>query len=303
MALGDHRNGLADPRADEDWFTFTLTEETDVAVRGSAAIDGELQDAGGQAVAGVVSLGLPSTGFAHLATLAPGKYYLKVTPWDRLYTGLYSVYVLEAVEPGSTLATAVPLRFGRMAVGTIDPSSDTDYFRIDLDETADVMLGARGEKVRVHGELQDDSGNAVDGAVLNPVFAGPVGFQLLDQLSAGTHYIKVTGSSNLGIGPDTGRYAVLMSEDVLYTDFTDHCERVATTLSRVGDRRTQVRLHHAALPVQPRVRLRGRQRQGCRRPGRRLAQSAAHAHGGARRLHEGGHGPHQQHLGLQQHLG
>ena len=231
MALGDHRNGLADPRADEDWFTFTLTEETDVAVRGSAAIDGELQDAGGQAVAGVVSLGLPSTGFALLATLAPGKYYLKVTPWDRLYTGLYSVYVLEAVEPGSTLATAVPLRFGRMAVGTIDPSNDTDYFRIDLDETAHVMLWARGEKVRVHGELQDDSGNTVDGAVLNPVFAGPVGFQLLDQLSAGTHYIKVTGSSNLGIGPDTGRYALLMSEDVLYTDFTDHCERVATTLS------------------------------------------------------------------------
>ena len=231
MALGDHRNGLIDPSGETDWFTFTLVEQTDVVLRGSSQVDGELQDSSGQVVSGIVSFDLPSAGFAYLATLAPGKYYIEVTPWSQWSIGLYSVYVLEATEPGSTLATALPLRLSRIAAGTIDPNDDTDYFLIQLDETTHVRLSARGEEVRVHGELLDDSGNTVSDAVLHPVFTGPVGFQLLDELAAGTHYIKVTGSLNPGTGPDTGPYAVLMFEDVLYADFVDRCALVTTTLS------------------------------------------------------------------------
>ena len=229
IEVGTPRNGILDPIDDVDWFSFTLAEANDVSLRSSSLVAFELQDSAGQAIDTVI-FNLPGRGFKDLATLEAGTYYIKVTK-NWLLPGLYSLYVLDAVDPGSTRGTAVELDFGRMAVGTIDPNTDTDYFRIDLEEDSHVELFAKGDEVRVHGELQDSSGNAVSDAQLFSAFNGPVGFSMLEDLDAGTHYLKVTGSSDLPGRPDTGPYAVLMFEDAIYADFVDGCETIPTTLS------------------------------------------------------------------------
>ena len=80
ISLGDQRNGLIDPLGDVDWFTFTLTQQTTVIVRGSSRIDGEILNSSGNSIDDVESVNLPASGFVHLADLAAGKYYIEVKP-------------------------------------------------------------------------------------------------------------------------------------------------------------------------------------------------------------------------------
>ena len=242
ISLGDQRNGLIDPLGDVDWFTFTLTQQTTVIVRGSSRIDGEILNSSGNSIDDFESVDLPASGFVHLADLAAGKYYIEVKPASVFLDGLYSLYLLEAAEPGSTRADAVPLDFYRVAAGTIDPTGDTDYFRIDVDETTHARLWAigadvDGPDVDITGELQDRGGNTVSSAVVYETSfgtGGPLGFVLLHELSAGTHYLKVTRNT-AGAGSATGPYAVLLSEDVLYAEFVERCESIPVSNASIND--------------------------------------------------------------------
>ena len=242
IPLEGFRNGLIDPRGDVDWFTFTLTQQTTVIVRGSSRIDGEILNSSGNSIDDFKSFELPGSGFVHLADLAPGKYYIEVKPTSVFLDGLYSLYVLETAEPGSTLDDALPLTVYRAAVGTIDPTTDTDYFRIDLDETTHVRLWAIGadvvgEDLDVTGELLDSGGNTVSSAVVYETSfggGGPLGFVLLHEMSAGTHYIKVTRNTG-STGLATGSYAVLLSEDVLYADFVARCGSIPVSNTSIND--------------------------------------------------------------------
>ena len=231
IGVGESRNGLLDPTGDIDWWTFTLNRQTEVAVRGSSAVHGELQNARGAAVAGAVSFDLPATGMFLQADLAPGRYYLRLEPSDSSRTGLYTLYLRTAAEPGSDLTNALALTLYEPATGTIDPSADTDYFRIDLGETIYARLWAVGATVNVAGELLDSNGDPVSDAVLyESTFDGSVGFTLEDELAAGTHYLRVTRAPG-GSGAETGDYAVMLSENVIYTAFIDSCTGIASTLS------------------------------------------------------------------------
>ena len=240
ISLDGVRTGLIDPLGDVDWFTFTLTQQTRVILRGSSRIEGEILDSGGNPIDDFELFELPASGFVHLVDLAPGKYYIEVKPASVFLDGLYSLYVLEAAEPGSTRANALPLTIYRAAVGTIDPTTDTDYFRIDLDETIHARLWAIGADddmadVDVTGELLDSGGNTVSSAVVYETSfgrGGPLGFVLIHELSAGTHYIKVTRS---GTGSTTGSYVVLLSEDVLYADLVTRCASIPVSNTAIND--------------------------------------------------------------------
>lgn len=233
VPVGTLANGLLDPINDVDWLAFTLTETTGVILRGTGHIAFELLDSSRRSVS-TYRFRLPGIGFERFATLRAGRYYLRVSR-NHPAPGPYTMYVLEADEPGSTRGTALGLDFLRLAVGSIDPSSDTDYFRIDLEEDTHVTLFARGAYVRLHGELQDATGTAVSDAGLFESFSRPTGFTLIDELDAGTHYLKVTGSADRPGTSDTGRYAVLMFEDAVRADLIDGCEDVAVSNTAVGD--------------------------------------------------------------------
>ena len=242
ISLGGFRNGLIDPLFDTDWFTFTLTQQTRVIIRGSSRVEGELLDSRGQSIDDFESFELPGSGFVHLADLAPGKYYIEVKAASLFLDGLYSLYVLEATEPGSTLDDAVPLTLYRAAVGTIDPTTDTDYFSIDLDDTTHVRLwaigaDADGADVDITGQLLDSNGISVSGAdVYETSFgtSGPLGFALLHELGTARHYIKVTRNTG-GTGASTGPYAMLLTRDVLYAELLERCEAVPVSNTAIND--------------------------------------------------------------------
>ncbi len=239
IALGTALTGLRESSSDNDGYTFTLTQQTKVVVRGTSRIEGEILDSANNAVSGVESFdSLPYSGFVHRADLAAGTYNIDVSPVSESSDGLYTLYLLEAPDPGSMRDSAIPLAFYRAAVGTIDPTTDADYFRIETEEDTHVSVFASGIDVDVTAELLDSDGNTVDGAALRATTSGseegPLGFVLLHELAAGTHYLKV--SRNLdGTGSATGPYAVLMREDFLYAEMIDTCESIPVSNDDIHD--------------------------------------------------------------------
>ena len=93
------------------------------------------------------------------ATLSAGTYYIKVKSVISDDDGIYSLYVDTFNEPGSTTADAQVLSYGEYHAGRIDPSTDVDYFRLDLSEATYVFVHAVSATVKLDGTLLDDSSN------------------------------------------------------------------------------------------------------------------------------------------------
>ena len=234
VEVGGAENGLIDPGGDEDYFEFTLDEETDVLLRAGAPVAdtvGELLDNNGMSITenddGFV---LRRSGqFLIRRKLAAGTYYVKVKAFSDEVTGLYSFHVETVTEPGSSTADALALDFGELGAGRIDPSTDADYFRIDLSEATHVLARAVSNTVDIDGALVDDMGEAVETNLFEQDFLsdGPMGFTLSDRLDAGTYYIKVTRSG----GDTTGGYAIRMVEDEAMNDVVADCSALTAPFS------------------------------------------------------------------------
>ena len=88
---------------------------------------------------------------ASAPSLSSGTYYVRVASLDG--EGVYSVLVETVTEPGSSLATALPLRLGDTGGGRIEPANDVDYFRIDVSETTYLFLRALSDAVDIDGAV------------------------------------------------------------------------------------------------------------------------------------------------------
>ena len=240
LALDTFRNGLIDPRGDQDYFTFTLDAQTDLMIRSAGAFDtvGELRDDEGNLVAYNDDGHLSGFNFLIRAQLDAGTYYVRVSGYSsriRTNTGVYSLHLESVTEPGSTRNTAATLGFGRAQGGRIDPSSDVDYFRIDATEDKWVLLRAVSESVETTAELLDSGGNAVRANLYewdaedDDDEEVAWGFTLQDRLSVGTHYIKVT-RDGAGLST-TGPYTISLLEDFSYPRFLSDCSDITTTFS------------------------------------------------------------------------
>ena len=234
VEVGSFENGLIDPGGDEDYFQFTLDEETDVLLRAGPPVTdtvGELLDNNGMSLAenddGFV-LGRPYQ-FLIRRKLAAGTYYVKVKAFSDEDTGLYSFHVDSVTEPGSTIADAQTLDFDETGAGRIDPSTDTDYFKIELSEATHVFARAVSNTVDIDGALLDDMGDAVETNLFEQTFGmdDPMGFTLSARLDAGTHYIKVTRSG----GESTGGYAIRMVEDEDMNEVMTNCSALTAPFS------------------------------------------------------------------------
>ena len=220
IELDDLRNGIIDPEDDEDYFTFTLSGQTELLIRSTGSVDAEaeLQDSGGNRIAYNDDGFFSGLQFRIRASLSSGTYYVRVASLDG--EGVYSVLVETVTEPGSSLATALPLRLGDTGGGRIEPANDVDYFRIDVSETTYLFLRALSDAVDIDGAVLDADGNPADAAVHEETFllGGPIGFTISHRLDPGTHYLRVSRSGGAG----TGAYALRAVED------GDACEDVVT---------------------------------------------------------------------------
>ena len=208
--------GLIHPQGDEDYFKFTLGAETDLLLTsGTLQWDtaAELLDSNSMSIEENDNgwlLGGEGL-FVIRQKLAAGAYYVKVgvpsateREVNRFHV-LYSLDIETVTEPGSDVAGAQPLDFFDVAAGRIDPTTDTDYFKIDLTEASHVHLRAVSNSMDIDGALADGDDAAVAANVFDHDFPGGAkGFTLSDRLAAGTHYLKVTRSG----GDSTGGYVV-----------------------------------------------------------------------------------------------
>ena len=234
VAVDAVHRGVFEEGGDEDYFQFTLLEETDLVIRSGPPITdmvGELLDSDGASITvnddGFV-LGT-SLQFLMRRKLGAGAYYVKVKAFSEEETGQYSLHVETVTEPGSAIADAAALDFEQLAVGRIDPSTDADFFRIDLSAATHVLARAVSNTVDIDGALLDGNGDPVEANVFEHTFTadGPIGFTLSDRLEAGTHYVKVTRSG----GDSTGGYAIRMLEDEDMNEVVARCSALTAPFS------------------------------------------------------------------------
>ncbi len=227
IALGGSTLGIIDPTGDDDYYKLTLAAAADLAIWTTGTVAdtiGELQNTGGTKVAGNDD-GYLHTGerqFLIRASVASGTYYVKVSPYGEA-TGLYRLHVRGLTEPGSTIGAAGSLGLGVMTGGAIDPTTDEDYFRIDLASDSWVYLRAVSTTVDIDGALVDSGDNEATTNLYEQTLGSgnstTYAFTLSDQLAAGTHYLKVSRSG----GAATGNYGVLGFADAAQEGLLTGC--------------------------------------------------------------------------------
>ena len=263
LQVGTGVDGAIDVRGDVDYFKFSLTQASNVIIRGSSqrTLGGFLYDSSGELIDRGSHSDLPHErdSFLILERLNAGDYYVSAeiederivcidlagTGCSRSYFGPYTMTVTAVPEPGSTLSAARPLTLGTISGGTIDPESDTDFFSLTLSETTHVIIwaahkyvphvvdseGTYREPIDVDGTLLDSGGNPVTANLREEQLSLPMGFYLRDTLAAGTHYLKVVVSGHRANYDRTGPYVLWAEEDTNYGDFLEDCTDRTTSYS------------------------------------------------------------------------
>ena len=199
---------------------------------GEAGVDADVLDSDGYRIQAEY-LSLPGAGVRLPGHPRRGTYYVLAIGY---YSsgGVYAIHLERVTEPGSTLADAAPLALGRSAGGTIDPTSDADYFRIDMDEPTYVRLGATGISLSIAGELLDADGNPVAANLIHAV-----GFEFLYEAQDGFLLLDRSRRDPLPQGdpltiqrrPRDGTYAIVMIQDLAYARLIDTCTSLDTTFT------------------------------------------------------------------------
>ena len=104
-------------------------------------------------------------------------------------------------DHGNDPSAAAEVSLGQTAAGAIDPGHDEDYFRLELEQRATVVVAVTG--IAEFGALIDADGEVVSEMERLP---GRSELQLRGDLDAGTYYVAV------GSGEMTGRYEIVMRE-------------------------------------------------------------------------------------------
>ena len=227
LSIGQIATGQIWPANDVDYYKIVLASQTDLIMRTTAHLDttGELQNNTGTALESNDDGLLPQDQYQFFIrrTLNAGTYYLKVAGYDGNDFGPYTVRVTAAGNPGSTTATAQAITLGQAGGGNISAAGDTDHFKITLAEDTYVTIWAVHDSAGfdADGEILSSAGQSVTEDYLHD-FAGTLGFGIEHHLTAGTHYLKVTGHS----GTSTGKYSVLATENRDFAKLVDTCSSI-----------------------------------------------------------------------------
>ncbi len=205
LALESPEFGFINHRNDEDYFSLTVTEATDVWVYAVGSTDtvGELQDISGNRAAynddSELSDGRRS--FFLAENLQAGTHYLKVSGYAG-NRGPYWVFALEKPDTGDTMATADALDLGTPQIGMIEPSTDTDLYELNLPFAAEVVVYTTGD-VDTTGELLSSDGSTLASLSTDDDSGTGLNFSMRHDLAPGTYYVRVES-----YGSETGAYAL-----------------------------------------------------------------------------------------------
>ena len=204
VTVGSRVWGVIDPTSDEDYFSFTVSEEADYWIYTQGDLDtvGELLDSNGIHVTsddyGSV---LPNPdGFFMWQKLQSGTYYVKVTGFgdtDEPY-----ILRVRAFPERTGWPTATDLPLNGSASGTIDPENDTDFFRLQLSEATEIAIRSSGFPDTI-GELYTSRSLSVARNDDGYLPGGSRNFLIRTRLAAGTYYLNVSSFDNRSDGPFT----------------------------------------------------------------------------------------------------
>ncbi len=197
--------GFINHRNDEDYFRLTLNDTADVWIYAVGPTDtaGELLDSRRSRVAynddSELSAGRLS--FFMAKNLRAGTYYLKVSGFAGS-PGPYRVFVDSAPETGGTVETVGTLEPGTPLIGLIDPSTNTDLYKMEINDSAEFVIYTTGD-LDTTGELL-----ASDGAILTSLNTDDdsgtgLNFSIRQDLGPGTYYVRVGSYAS-----ETGPYAL-----------------------------------------------------------------------------------------------
>ena len=237
LTLSSPMGGWLSP-ADVDYFSVAVSSSGTLNLHIPESLDTviELQDSTGA----VIEL---QNGTDYTLTGA-GTYYVNVTGRFVSTTGSYTLHASFTPQEdysddhSNTREGATPLSFGDdvHTVGEINPSSDVDYFSVEITKEGELTVYSVGS-TDVVGQLQDSEGDYLtsssnDGERQN--------FRIVYDVMPGTYYVKVTELNKDETG-DYGVYATFTSfegDGVKYWDLEGEVNepaRVVTYSSPSGD--------------------------------------------------------------------
>ena len=220
---------------DENYYKIDIANTADVWIFDTGALDtvGTLYDSNFNKIAfNDDSLILGRYRAFHIReTLDPGNYYVKVGSLGT-DTGIYAVHFYAVTEPHNNSETsAALLEPGLPTAGTIDPSGQGDYFRLDFTENTNIFLYGRSVSgAFIKGEVLDRQGNTV--GVNEDVLFRDDGFIIRDTFAPGTYYVKVTtppGAASLPV-----LYTIHAFKDAGYNAFVTGCTAETAGLTTPG---------------------------------------------------------------------
>ena len=197
---------------DIDYFRVQVTTAGELTVYTTGTTDtvGRLENSSGSTLATNDDGGVDRN-FQIVRDVTAGTYYIRVTGYYNSRTGLYSTghYTIHANfrdttpdDHGNTRATATSLPLNSPLTGRIDPAGDIDYFRLQVTAPGPLTVYTTGTMDTV-GRLENSSGSIL--ATNDDAGAG-TNFKISRDVTAGTYYIRVTGS-----GSRTGSYMLQAS--------------------------------------------------------------------------------------------
>ena len=247
IPLGTPIAGRIDPAEDNDIFKLDLSDAsgpTDVWIYTTGALDtfGGLFDSHGNLLVSNGNSRLPGRGTAfHIRRSLPsGVYYVGVGSY-RTGTGDYILHAEAVADPGSTIDTATHLNLDSPTPGTIDTTTDADYFRLDFTQTTNLALHA--SNLILYGEGVNfvpldvhvlDAGGTELSVNVYPVprfvrsLDDRIGFRIEDTFAPGTYYVKVTTADDVDSHPVP--YTILALEDTDHIAFVEDCEAKTRSL-------------------------------------------------------------------------
>lgn len=238
VILGQATSGYIETDGDIDFFRVELSTSTQLISYTSGSLDtlGQLLDEDGEVLSEDDDSGT-GRNFRIESELEPGTYFLRISAWADT-TGPYVLNVETSTsdEPpgggtdgdhGDTRDQATVVQVGSETEGTIDPSSDVDFFQVNLTEPGQLTVYTSGP-TDTYGRLTSADGTISlrdddDGRNFN--------FHISAEAHADSYYFEVTSYQD-----KTGDYVLHVEFEPWVLDLNSISLAVSTSIVEEHDR-------------------------------------------------------------------
>ena len=253
-AMNTPITGNLEKSDDQDYFSIqvTNTDLADVdfliltaAATGETDTVGTLYDSQENELATDDNSGADMNFIVSTQTPSPGTYYVRVTG-EGSATGMYTLTITSiGGDYGNRRDRAAPLTPGTAVAGNIDPSTDEDYFSVQVTPMDDrtILRAVTTGATDTMGTLYDSDGTEL---AMDDDGGADMNFDVSAQVvTSGTYYVKVASP-----GTATGRYTLTVTvTSSEYGNMLTNATPVTTNTPIIGNIETNADRDHFSIQV------------------------------------------------------